>query len=121
MSSSIPDLVSWRQVDPQSIECTVRPGFSFLRGTLKVTIVTERSNPPHSAAMRIHSKGIGAEVVVESSFDLAPSEVGAKLTWRARIVQLKGLVATVSPALVRGAAETVLRRAWKNVHTRIGA
>jgi carbon monoxide dehydrogenase subunit G len=121
MSTSIPDLESWRQANPQTIECIVRPGFSFLRGTLKVTIVTEQSDPPNSAAMRIHSKGIGAEVVVESGFELEPLESGTRLVWRARIVQLKGLVATVSPALVRGAAETVLGRAWKNVHARLGA
>jgi hypothetical protein len=121
IADSLPDLESWRQVDPCSIECVVRPGFSFLRGSLKVTVVAERVDPPRSATMRIHSKGIGAEVVVESDFELEPADAGSRLTWRARVVQLKGLVATVSPALVKAAAEAVLARAWARVHDQLGA
>jgi carbon monoxide dehydrogenase subunit G len=71
--------------------------------------------------MRIHSKGIGAEVVVESGFELEAVESGARVAWRARVVQLKGLVATVSPALVKAAAESVLGKVWAQVHARLGA
>jgi hypothetical protein len=40
---------------------------------------------------------------------------GSQLIWAARITDQKGLVASLSPALVRAAADQVIRHAWERV------
>ena len=113
LQHSIPDLVSAERVDERTLSCVVRPGFSFLRGTLKLTIHLADFVPPKSATMRIDSRGIGQTVGVESRIAIEPEGAGSKVDWRARVVELKGLVATISPALVCGAADQVVRTAWR--------
>lgn len=113
MANNIPDLKSSEKVDEETLRCVVRPGFSFIRGTMKLTIKLDDLKPPESATMRIDAKGIGAEFRVESHFEISAQGDGALLKWTAHVPQMSGLVATISPALVRGAADQVIRQGWE--------
>src|SRR6185437_14433388 len=53
LSENIPNLVSAERTDERTLKCVVRPGFSFLRGTLKLTISLADLEPPTAAAMTI--------------------------------------------------------------------
>ncbi len=55
----IPELVSAEKIDDRTLNCVVRPGFSFLRGTLRMTIVVVDTNPPRTASMKVSATGIG--------------------------------------------------------------
>ena len=57
----IPDLISSEKVDNRTLNCVVRPGFSFLRGTLRMTITIVELKPPESASMKVTAAGIGAD------------------------------------------------------------
>ncbi|MBI3837971.1 MAG: hypothetical protein HY288_08565 [Planctomycetia bacterium] len=46
MASSIPDLVSAEKVDGRTMKCVVRPRFSFLRGTMRLTITLAEASEP---------------------------------------------------------------------------
>ncbi len=107
LGASIPDLVSAKRVDEKTLECVVRPGFSFLRGTMKLKISLDELTPPSAAVMKIDSQGIGVAMK------------GTKLTWQADVPEMKGLVATISPGLVRAAADQVLRHGWQQLHERL--
>lgn len=118
--SRIPDLVSSQRTGPQSMDCVVRPGFSFLRGTLKLHIELTDLKPPKFARMLVAAQGIGMGMRIDSQLAIDPAAAGSLLTWSARITELKGLIAALSPALLRAAAETVVRQTWERVREKGG-
>jgi carbon monoxide dehydrogenase subunit G len=124
IAECIPDLTSSNVVDDQTLECVVRPGFSFLRGTLKVKIRIDELDPPRHATSRVESSGIGQTIRLVSQMDISPDDSqstgGSKLTWRAEVTELKGLVATISPALINGAADQVIRQSWAQIRAKLG-
>lgn len=119
LAATVPDLVSAEKADDRTLQCVVRPGFSFLRGTLRVTILLGEVQRPASAAMHVAAKGIGTQIGVESRVHLAVDSAGTKLTWTAEVVELKGLAATVGRTLISAAADQVIRAAWQRVRERV--
>jgi uncharacterized protein len=115
LSATIPDLVSAEKTDARTLECVVRPGFSFLRGTLRLTISVGELNRPTSATMHVAAKGIGTQIGVESHIKLDAEQKGTRVHWSAQVVELKGLVATVGRTLISAAAEQVIRSAWQRI------
>ncbi len=120
MPALIPDLQSYEKVDDHRLKCVVRPGFSFIRGKLKLDIRMEEIEPPVSALLRITAKGIGMEIDVESRFSISGEESGTQMTWSAQVTRLKGLVAAVSPALTSAAAKVVLQASWERIREQLG-
>jgi carbon monoxide dehydrogenase subunit G len=121
LTKTIPDLVSSEKIDDQTLHCVVRPGFSFLRGTLRLAITIVDRDTPKSASMRIAADGIGAHITIESRLQVDPIEGGSRLTWTAAVVELKGLVATISRGLISAAAERTIKKAWARVHAELDA
>jgi carbon monoxide dehydrogenase subunit G len=120
MTRTIPDLVSSERVDDHSMRCVVRPGFSFLRGTLKLAISLDELQPPESASMHIAAQGIGVSMRVGSKLRIAAADSGSTLAWEARIEEIKGLAAALSPGLIKAAADQVIRHAWVQVRGQLG-
>jgi len=121
LSSTIPDLVSSEKTDERTLECVVRPGLSFLRGTLRVAIRLGELNRPVSAVMHVAAKGIGTQIGVESQIKLEAAADGTRLNWTAEVVELRGLVATVGRTLISAAADQVIRGAWQRVRETLAA
>ena len=120
IAASIPDLVRAERIDTDTLKCVVRPGFSFLRGELKLAVTLSDLQPHESARMHITAQGIGVGLKVESHLLIQPNGAGTKLTWQANVTEMKGLIASVSPGLIKAAANTVIRDAWKKSHERLG-
>lgn len=112
VASLIPDLVSAEKDPDGALRCVVRPGFSFIRGTLKTTVRIVEATRPSSAVMRISSAGIGMGMELESRLALTPDPAGTRLDWSGRVLERKGLIAAVSPGLIRAAAEKTVRDGW---------
>ncbi len=120
MPSLIPDLQSHEIIDECRLKCVVRPGFSFFRGKLNLTIQIEEIDPPNSALLRIAGRGIGTQIDVESRFTISADGGGTQMEWSAQVTKLKGLVAAVSPALTSAAAGAVLRSSWALLRKELG-
>ncbi|HEV3137380.1 MAG TPA: SRPBCC domain-containing protein [Pirellulales bacterium] len=120
MAATIPDLVSAEKVDERTMKCVVRPGFSFLRGTMRLTIALGDAIRPESAAMSVTAQGIGVSMNVVSQLNISPEGPGSRLDWTARIQELKGLISAVSPGLIKAAADQVIRHAWGQVRKQLG-
>lgn len=120
MAATIPDLVSSEKVDERTMKCVVRPGFSFLRGTMRLTIVLSDAIKPSSAAMSVAAQGIGSSMNVVSQLEISPEENGSRLDWTASIQERKGLISAVSPGLIKAAADQVIRHAWGQVRQQLG-
>lgn len=121
LSKNIPDAVSTERVGPTTLACVVRPGFSFLRGTLKLVIELGESDPPRAAGMRIAASGIGQSMKAISRSELIADGDGTLVRWTAEVLERKGLVAAVSKSLIQAAADKVIRDAWRQLHEQLGA
>jgi carbon monoxide dehydrogenase subunit G len=116
MARTIPDLVSAEKSDDgRTLKCVVRPGFSFLRGTMRLAISLGDCQQPKHATMKVDAKGIGLAMGVISQLNIAEDGDGSLLEWSARVEELKGLISAVSPGLIRAAADQVIRHAWSEV------
>jgi carbon monoxide dehydrogenase subunit G len=120
MAATIPDLVSSEKVDERTMKCVVRPGFSFLRGTMRLTITLGEVTEPSCAAMSVAAQGIGVGMNVASQLNISADGAGSRLDWKARIEELKGLISAVSPGLITAAADQVIRHAWGQVRKQLG-
>jgi carbon monoxide dehydrogenase subunit G len=116
----IPDVESSEPIDDHSARVVVRPGFSFLRGKLTLTIRRTSVDSPTAAEFEIHSKGIGVLIIVAASLAFAEEENGSRLDWNARVVEIKGLAATLGRSLIRGAAEQVIGQCWQKLREELG-
>jgi carbon monoxide dehydrogenase subunit G len=119
LATTIPDLVSAERTDPNTLKCVVRPGFSFLRGTMKLQISVSDLQPPEKATMHVDAQGIGIAMRLESHLHISPDGIGSLLKWDAQVLEMKGLISTVSPGLVKAAADQVVRLAWEGVRGRM--
>lgn len=120
MARLIPDLASAEKGPENTIRCVVRPGFSFLRGTLKLNLNLSEVQPDSRACMSVEASGIGVNMTIISQLEIALDGSGSQLDWNARVEQMRGLVATVSPALIRAAADQVIRHTWSLVRKELG-
>jgi carbon monoxide dehydrogenase subunit G len=100
--------------------CTLRPGFSFVRGTLDVTITVADRVPEQSTRLAIHSKGVGTTSELEVVLRYATQDAGTRVHWSADVTQLGGLLKAVPQGLIKGAAQKVIAEAWTNARTSLG-
>ena len=69
--------------------------------------------------MNVSADGIGTHISVESQLQIGPTDDGSRLDWTAAVVELKGLVATVSRPLISAAAERTIQNAWAKIHAKL--
>src|SRR5690606_2666962 len=113
--------VSSEIVNEDELRCVVRPGFSFLRMSMKTRIQLEREPGARSAVMKVTSQGIGAAMEVESRVSVTPAEGGSLLIWSSQVTKTTGLVSSVSKDLVRAAADQVIRGGWQQIREQLDA
>src|SRR6266536_2167593 len=97
----IPDAESIKATDATSATCVLRPGFSFVRGTLDVTLKVEPEGSDKVKIM-LHSKGVGSTSDVAAVMTFAAHETGTRLHWSAEVTHLGGLLKLVPQGLIRG-------------------
>ena len=99
--------------------CTVHPGFSFMRGSIDVTIEILDGVEAKSLRYSQKSKGIGSSSEVETAVTLSPHDGGTKVNWRAEVKSMGGLLKMVPGGLIRGAANKVIEDVWKCLAERL--
>jgi carbon monoxide dehydrogenase subunit G len=117
----IPDVESVKGLEADRAELVLRPGFSFVRGTLDVSLQIVEKNAPTSARIALHSKGIGSTSEVEATLMLVSQEAGTRAHWTAEVKSLGGLLKMVPSGLIRGAAEKVIEQAWDRISAALAA
>ncbi len=114
----IPDVQTVKEVSADHANLVLRPGLSFMRGTLEVNLKVVDAVAPSSARMKIVGKGIGSSSDVEATLGLTPQGTGTRVHWVVEIKELGGLLKMVPAGLIRGAAEKVVNDAWAAVVAR---
>jgi carbon monoxide dehydrogenase subunit G len=95
--------------------CTVHPGFSFMRGSLDITIEILGGEEPKSLRYSQKSKGIGSTSEVETALTFEPHEGGTKIHWTSEVKSLGGLLKMAPSGLIRGSAHKVIEYVWAGV------
>jgi carbon monoxide dehydrogenase subunit G len=111
-AKTLPGLERVEKLDSTHLECRIKPGFSFLTGSMQMVFDVLESHRPSSARMRVKGKGIGASVVIETSIQLSPEGAGTKLEWSSEVTELGGLIKALSHALIEGAAKRIVSDSW---------
>jgi len=115
----LPDVETVKSAEADRAELVLRPGFSFVRGTLEVVLRVVEATEPTAARYEVASKGIGSSADVEATIVLTPQEAGTRVRWTAEVKTLGGLLKMVPSGLIRGAAEKVVNDAWSAVEAKV--
>lgn len=115
----VPDVEQVRSVSADHAELVLRPGFSFVRGALEVSMRLVEKTEPSAARVQLTSRGIGSSSEVEATLALTPREAGTAVHWVAEVKSLGGLLKMVPAGLIRGAAEKVLQDAWNQIAAKL--
>jgi carbon monoxide dehydrogenase subunit G len=102
-------MVSATRTGPDSVLCQVKPGFSFIRTTLKMTFTLVEKRPDQHVTIRVDATGIGTAFSVETKMDLVPHGTGTQMAWTATIVKMSGLVSAVGTTIIRAAGDQVIK------------
>jgi carbon monoxide dehydrogenase subunit G len=117
----LPDVETVKQVEAEKAECVLRPGFSFVRGTLEITLTVAEKTAASFARLLAHGKGIGSTSTVEVTLTLAPGENGTRIHWTANIKELGGLLKAVPQGLIKASAQKVIGDVWKLVEAKLSS
>jgi carbon monoxide dehydrogenase subunit G len=115
----IPDAESVSQSEPGKIQVKLRPGVSFVRGTLDVTIQIEKGEPEKSVRYSIHSRAIGSTSDAAATVRLEPAPVGTEVQWTVTIKTLGGLLKAVPHGLIKASAQKVITDIWSAVERQL--
>lgn len=120
LKQSIPDLQSAEIIDPRTLKCVVRPGFAFIRGTMKLSIHLVKVLPDEEIVMKVNAAGIGLTMEIETNLRLEAIEsLKTRLVWRTQVVNRTGLISLVGASLIQGAAEKTIRDGWTKLRERL--
>ena len=117
----LPGVEKVPQVDATTATCIVRPGLSFVRGTLEITIRLTDLVENNSFRVLMHAKGIGSSNDVESSLTFADHDGGTRIHWVSDVTKLGGLIKAVPQGLLQGAAQKIIAQVWVDIRARLGA
>jgi carbon monoxide dehydrogenase subunit G len=120
IARAMPDLESYEKSSATTMKGVARPAFGFFRGQLNVDVSLFDIDPPKTAKMKTHAVGMGIEFDVTSSLVVTPYGAGSKLVWQAQVGNLKGLIATLSGGLIRGATEQMITKTWSKIREELG-
>jgi carbon monoxide dehydrogenase subunit G len=117
----IPDVQAAHHPEPGVAVLTVRPGVSFVRGTLTVTLRLLEAVAGQSIKLHGHGKGIGSSNDVEVALTLLPHAAGTRVAWTAAVTQLGGLLKAVPRGLIQASAQKAIEDVWREVRQRLTA
>lgn len=121
MSKTFPGLQRVEKLEDKLMVCKLKPGFSFVSGTLTNTMEIVGENPPESVDVNVKGKGIGASVNVRIEIKMTPEDNGGTLlAWQAKVTELGGLLKPVPRPLIEAAAGKVVADTWSSFRKQLG-
>ena len=117
----LPDVESVSQAEPHEAAGVLRPGFSFIRGTLDMHLRVTETTPGQALQVHVQTRGIGSKSAVEARLTFTPHDAGTQAHWSADVVELGGLLKAVPQGLLKAAAQRVIADVWKGVESRLAS
>jgi carbon monoxide dehydrogenase subunit G len=105
---------------PDSAVWKLRPGFSFIRGTLTINMTIAERVANTSTKVKMVSKGIGASTTVIAELRFAAREEGTAVRWVADVTEITGLLKMVPKGLIQSTASKVIEETWVGIEKKLG-
>ena len=122
VAGALPGVTRIERSDGESLVCRVRPGLSFLSGSLRTTITRREEASPGALRYGIDSRGIGAGAVANVHIRCLPDGGRrSRVEWQVQVEELSGLLKPVGASLIEAAMGKVAAATWEGLHTRLGA
>lgn len=122
VAAALPGLTRIERSDGDTLVCRVRPGLSFLSGSLRTTIIRLEEAGTEALGYRIDSRGIGAGAVADARIRCLPDGKGSsRVEWQVTVVELSGLLKPVGASLIEAAMGKVAAATWEGLHSRLDA
>jgi carbon monoxide dehydrogenase subunit G len=115
ISLCIPNVELVGEPGPDQAHFKLRPGVSFVRGTLDVTVKVEMVDIEKSARYLIHSRSIGLSSDAEANMQMTPVSGGTQIIWTVVIKTLNGLLKAIPQGLIKASAQKVVTDIWSTV------
>ena len=120
VAAALPGLTRIERHDGHSLVCRVRPGLTFLSGSLRTTITRLENADQAEVRYRIDSRGIGAGAVANAHIRcLSDGEGRSRAQWHLQVAELSGLLKPVGASLIEAAMSKVAAATWEGLHTRL--
>src|SRR5262249_53336286 len=103
----------------ERLTCTLRPGFTFVRGTLELTLSVTEKKPTSLVRYFLATKGIGSSSEVEAAVELEGQGTGTRLFWKVTVKTLGGLLKMVPSGLIQAGAQKVIADAFTALESRL--
>jgi carbon monoxide dehydrogenase subunit G len=110
--TNIPDVESVSQSERDQAVFVIRPGFSFVRGTLEVNLQVVPEVEGKQLRYLVASKGIGSSNKLEAVLTIAPGNGGSAVHWSVDVKELGGLLKAVPQGLIKAAAQKAIGDIW---------
>ena len=110
----LPDLKSLEVEAENKFTAVARVGVGFMKGDFKFHLAIVEQNPPSHARLTGTGTGLGSSVNMDTSIDLADSEGGTELTYKAD-VQIGGTLASVGQRDIGGTVEKTIAQVFNCV------
>lgn len=117
--SCLPGVETTQKAEADTAVWTLRPGLSFMRGTLEITLRVLDAVPEQSVRYEVVSKGIGSSSTVSAAVRLVAQEDGTRLYWQADVLELGGLLKAVPQGLIKASAQKVIADIWAALEPRL--
>lgn len=115
LATCIPDAERLDTAEPRRAVVLVRPGLSFVRGNLEVTIEVVDVVEGESTQFRIDNRGVGTTASVNAVLTYQSRDDGTRVHWSADITQLGGLLKMVPSGLIQASAQKVVGDVWDSI------
>lgn len=121
LSQCIPGAEAVSCPTPDTITGKLRPGFSFMRGTMNLNVRILERIPESALRFEFAGKGIGSSNTVQVTLTLTPQATGTHATYQAQVTEMGGLLKAVPQGLVKASAQKVIGDVWNEVEKRLTA
>jgi len=103
----LPDLKSLQVEADNKFTAIARVGIGFMKGDFRFQLAIVEQTPPSHARLKGTGSGVGSSMNMDTSIDLADSDTGTKLTYKAD-VQIGGTLASVGQRVIGGTIEKTI-------------
>ena len=119
LAECIPDATVQGQPQRDQVKLSVRPGLSFIGGSLTVNLTIVEAVEPSRLRFQAVSKGIGTSSDVSTAVTLEPADAGTHIRYQAEVTKLGGLLKAVPSGLIRGAAQKIIEQVWTRLEEKL--
>jgi hypothetical protein len=114
----LPDLKSLQVEADNKFTAIARVGIGFMKGDFKFQLAIVEQIPPSHARLKGTGTGVGSSMNMDASIDLADSETGTKLTYKAD-VKIGGTLASVGQRVIGGTVEKTVSEVFNCVKRQV--